>query len=218
MAGSRGRGKRRRLTRAQALADNRRMKTSSISIVLAGTLAACSTGQAQEAGPDLTDAMVFESAAGCRFDPLTEHALDGVLLGNYGTRRMSHAPRVFVGPLELVPQVEREEDSDDYPGIVHTGRAAFPTGTRWHGLTPQALHSYYFAPPETDHYEDRGILFADSPQRLHDALAAMGQAVPMAPESLELTDFGPFFGAGCGSSIEIRAEGQGSALVCGYGC
>ena len=188
------------------------------SLVLLGSCTVSKAHESTSGGVDLTGVMVLESAAGCRFDANTAHALDGVLLSDFGAPEMSHAKRVFVGDLELAPEVVREVDDGEFAVITHTGRAAFPDGTRWHGLTPLALHSYYVSPPETDHYQERGIVFADSPQRLHDALEAMGEPVPLSPGALELTEYGPFWGAGCGSSIEVRAEGSGSILSCGYGC
>jgi hypothetical protein len=184
-------------------------------IVAMLSLASCAPGVAQEQDPDLTGAMVLESAAGCRFDPLTDHALEGVLLETNG---MIHAPRVFVGSLSLVPRLEQHvEEGGSGKAVFTKARAAFPPNTRWHGLTPLALHGYYVDNPESDHYEERGIVFAETPEDLQSALHRMGQDVPLPPSSLELTEPGPYTG-GCGGSIEIRREGAGSALVCGYGC
>jgi hypothetical protein len=192
-----------------------------LAIPLAVALASCSESHAQDtaaAGPDITQTMILESAAGCRFDAVTNHALEGLLLpATYYPFTMTSTPQVYIGELTLTPEMERAEVDGSFNRYTFSSQAQFPEGTRWHGLKPTALHSFYAYNNETDHYEERGLIFADGPIEVQAALEQMGQSVPITPDYLELTDFGPFYG-GCPSSIEIRPEGDGSALICGYGC
>jgi hypothetical protein len=193
-----------------------------LAIPSAMVLASCSASRAQDAasdGPDLTESMILESAAGCRFDPLTEHALDGMLLlTDWDPFTMRSAPKVFVGDFALTPEVESKTEPGEWGATIYTSRAPFPEGTRWNGLHPTALHGYYVNNPGSDHFEERGIVFADTPQELHDRLKAIEQEVPLPGENLPLTERGPYWGPGCFSAIEIRPEGEGSILGCGYGC
>ena len=224
------------------------MHTRTFALVTALALAACSEGEADPglpasgtqlavtqatpggrpagtqaaSAPDLTGTMVLESAAGCRFDARTNHALEGMLLlSDWEPFTMRSVPQVFVGDLALVPEVTREAEPTGYMDeerTIYTSRAPFPAGTTWHGLHPTALHGYYVSVPESDHYEERGLVFAESAQQLFDRLKSMGQEVPLSPENMEITDYGPYSGAGCGAGIQIRPEGDGSVLACGYGC
>jgi hypothetical protein len=222
------------------------MHTRTFALVMALALAACSEGESDDrlpvagpelamaqtggspsaanppAAPDLTGTMVLESAAGCRFDALTNHALEGlVLLSDWEPFTMRSVPQEFVGDLTLTPELTREAEPTGYMDeerTIYTARAPFPAETAWHGLHPTALHGYYVSNPESDHYEERGVVFAETAQQLFDWLKAMGQEVPLSPESMEITDYGPYSGAGCGAGIQIRPEGEGSVLACGYGC
>jgi hypothetical protein len=195
--------------------------TLTLAVAAAGLAQACSVSEAQERHDepvDLTGVMELRSAAGCRFDALTNHALQGLLiLDGFEPFAMSHAPEVAIGELRLRPQITREDDAN-YPGqVFYRSAVSLPTGSRWHGLTALELWSEYVHNPETDHYEQRGLTFAESPGRLRETLLTLGADVPLAPDFRELDDWGPYTG-GCGGSIQITPVAQGAALVCNYGC
>jgi hypothetical protein len=199
------------------------MRTSvrlTLAVATAG-LAGCSSGRAQEQSMepiDLTGAMELRSAGGCRFDARTDHAFRGLLMvDGFEPFEMAHAPEVAIGDLRLRPRMTRE-NSTNYPGgVVYRSVVSLPPGSRWHGLTPLEMWSEYSHFPEIDHFEQRGLTFAEDPHRVRETLLAAGAEVPVAPGFLDLDDWGPYAG-GCGATIQIAPVGGGSALVCSYGC
>jgi hypothetical protein len=110
------------------------------------------------------------------------------------------------------------KSNPNYPGGLYFRSAvSFPSGSRWHGLTPLEMWSDYSHNPEIDHAEGRGITFAESPARVREILLSVGEDVPIAPDFRELDDWGPYSG-GCSASIEIAPTARGAELICGYGC
>jgi len=196
-------------------------KRSLLLLTLASALAACSSGRAQDRGAgqvDLTTVMQLQSAGGCRFDALTNHAFEGLLMvDSFGPFEMTHAPEVAIGDLRLRPQMTRESNPNYPGGLYFRSAVSFPTRSRWNGLTPLEMWSDYSHNPEIDHAEARGITFAESPARVREALLAIGADVPVTPGYRELDDRGPYSG-GCSANIEISPDPRGAALICSYGC
>jgi hypothetical protein len=182
---------------------------------------ACSPGRAQDRGAgaiDLTEAMRLQSAAGCRFDALTNHAFEGLLMiEGESPFAMTHAPEVVVGNLRLHPQMTRERNTNYPDGVFYRSAASFPAGSRWHGLTLLEMWYEYSYNPGIDHAEQRGMTFAESADRLRETLLTVGADVPVEPDFRELDDWGPYAG-GCSATIQIASTARGAALVCSYGC
>ena len=130
MAERTGQGKQGRLTRPRRAEDKTGMRTAGIVVpCLAAILAACSAGQARQASAeretdslDLTETIALRDAGECRFDPLTEHAFEGLLLIGWEPDSVTNAPVVALGTGRLAPQLERapmEGVPDGYEYSAH---------------------------------------------------------------------------------------------------
>ena len=189
------------------------------------TLASCIDGEPGPVGArpgtsgnSLDRVMILEDIAACRFDAATQSALDGLLTVEQDQPLlMATADKTMIGGSALETVVEVEQHGwENGGGVTYNATASFAGNARWHGLSPKALYSTYVQVPDKDHYEERGIMFADRTEAVRAALLAAGHDVPIAPAILVLTR-GPM-AEGCGGAIQLRPEGDGTALACGYGC
>ena len=201
------------------------MRNAQIAAGLAALLAACSPGQAREetsepaARPlDLSGSIALRDAGACRFDPLTEHAFEGLLLMGDERDGVTSAPVVALGEGRFAPVFESAPMPEATDGYRYSAQVRLPDGSTWHGLRLTALWAEFFAPPETDSLYRRGLTFAASAEQVRAALAAMGADVPLAPQFRELGEFAAFSAGTCGGDILIESRPDGAALVCERGC
>ena len=191
-------------------------------LLLLFALAGCTVGQAQDNAPapaaDFSSAIVLREAGECRFDSLTEHAFEGLLLLHGDPDDAISAPLVAVGTARLVPQSRRGPMEGVVDGYVYDSHVALPVGSTWHGLKIERLWAEFVAPPETDSLYRRGIHFAATPDQVREALAAHGSDVPLRPNYRELDEYTAFSSGTCGGAIMIEPAGEGASLVCERGC
>ena len=199
------------------------MPRSLLALSLACGLAACGDGRAQDdAAPPAADysaAIWLRDAGECRFDPLTEHAFEGLLLLGGEPGETTAAPVVEIGEARLSPRLETAPMAGNPDGREYRSQVAMPGGSEWHGLPLTRLWVEFIAPPETDSLYRRGLSLAASAEEVRRVLAEQGAAVPLAPDFRELGEYAPFSAGTCGGSIYIEAEpGGGASLVCDSGC
>jgi hypothetical protein len=221
MAEGAGLGKQGRLTPRRAADEKACMRgIGIIAPCLAAGLAACSPSQArQEPAPpalDLSGTIALRDATECRFDALTEHAFDGLLL--IGPDEVTSAPVVALGQGRFAPQFTSETMEGAPEGREYRSHVALPAGSTWHDLPLKTQWAEFVAPPETDSLYRRGLTFAATAEQVRAALAAQGADVPIAPKYRELGEFAAFSAGTCGGSIMIEPHQGGAALVCDRGC
>ncbi|HYD24825.1 MAG TPA: hypothetical protein VEB68_08500 [Croceibacterium sp.] len=191
-------------------------------LLLSLALVACSGGQAQDnaAAPsgDFSSAIALRDASECRFDALTEHAFEGLLLLGGDPDDAISAPVVAIGEARLAPQSKRAPMEGMPDGYVYTAHVDLPANSTWHGLKIERLWVEFVAPPETDSLYRRGIRFAASPEEVREVLAAQGAEVPVAPKYSGLFEYAAFTAGTCGGGIFIERDSDGASLVCERGC
>ena len=195
---------------------------SPLMLLLAAASAACFDGAAQDspAPPtaDYSSAIALRDAGECRFDTITEHAFEGLLLIGQDPDGVTSAPVVAVGTDRLTPQLERVAREGVPDGFEYRAEVTLPAGSTWHGLPIERLWVEFVAPPETDSLYRRGIAFAATADQVRDTLAAQGAEVPVRPKYRELGEFSAFAGGTCGGAIMIEQDSRGASLVCDRGC
>ena len=193
--------------------------------MIAAWLAACSAEQAPRdaKGPadpprDLSRVIALREAGECRFDALTEHAFEGLLLIGGEPGEVTSAPMIALGESRYEPRFERAPTVGGNGGHEYRSHARLPDGTTWQGLPLTELWVEFIAPPETDSLYRRGLAFAATPERVRAVLAANGHDVPVSPRFRELDELAFFAAATCGGAILIEPRAEGAALVCERGC
>ena len=191
---------------------------------MAAGLAACSPGQvpqdaAEPVQPvDLSAALALREAGECRFDPLTEHAFEGLLLIGAEPDGVTSAPVIALGEARLTPRFDSGAMEGAPGGHEYRSHVALPRGSTWNGLPIERLWVEFFAPPETDSLYRRGLTFRASPQAVQRTLASLGAEVPLSPDFRALDEYAPFSSVTCGGAIMIEPAEGGASLVCDRGC
>lgn len=196
------------------------MKTRGLFLLaLASALAACSNGQAEEApARDFSSAIALRDAGACRFDPLTEHAFEGLMLLGWPPDDVTSAPIVALGESRFTPQFRSKPMQGAPDGHEYSSHLDLPAGSTWHGLPIERMWVEFIAPPETDSLYRRGLTFRASPQALQRTLASLGSEVPLSPDFRALDENALFSSATCGGAIMIEPADGGASLVCDRGC
>lgn len=131
------------------------------------------------ADPDLSGAIVFESAAECRLAPKTLRIFGELIVYDEASGAPQHAPPVEVAGIGALQPSFKGPDED---GMVH---AQLPLRGSWHGLTIMGL-GLGFVPNSGVGY--RRILFSEPPETVRDKLNPMGFNLPQSGEVREFGD------------------------------
>lgn len=181
-----------------------------LSAIVTASVLSAGKGQAEKARSALAldvSSPVDIANGNCSFGPAFDEAFRNMIVQD--GLRGARARAVVIGGQRRIPRLTGtrnpwvgEQGFRDYESVVHFSRALHWNGLRLTGLRANTVWEG----------EATALEFADRPERVRDALRAIGLEMPLPPEARDI----PI--DACSAQIMIEARRGGSSLICSSGC